>query len=113
MIQRQQSRRVAGQVNGDMQPCEMALSVPTVWDYLTSRVYADGSARTPSSLLVFTDSGTFKAMLKDPDAGLCCWVASNTLAGVIAALEAALGDPEHEWRQDRSKVGDQARRVKR
>ncbi len=113
MIQRQQNRRVAGQVTGSVEPCEMALMLPTVWDHLVSRVYADGTPRTPSSVLLFNDSGTFKAMLKDADAGLCCWVASNTLAGLFAALEAALLDPEHEWRQDRSKVGDQARRVKR
>lgn len=111
MIERQVARRVAGQEQGNITPCEWSLAVPTVFDYLTQRAYGDGSPRATSSVLLFNDAGIFKAMLKDSDAKLCCWVAADSLAGLFAALEAALCDPKHEWRADRSQAGDKARRV--
>lgn len=113
MIQRQANRKVAGVTEGEVVPCALALQLPTLFDYLTQRRYADGSARQTSSVLIFEEGGILKGMLRDRDLGLCCWVAGNSLEGLFAALEAALGDPEHEWRVDRQAAGQKATRVKK
>lgn len=113
MIQRQVARKVAGVSAGSVEVCNLALQLPNVFEYMTATAYADGSARRTSSLLLFNDQGFLKAMLRDADAGLCCWVGGNSLEGVLAALEAALCDPEHEWRVDRQASGQKATRVKK
>lgn len=111
MIQRQQARLVAGKTEGNVVPCEWSLLLPTVFDYLTERQYANGDPRRTSTITLFNDGGVLKAVLKDQDAGLDCWVASDSFAGLWAALEAALNDPKHEWRTSRNQAGDKARRV--
>lgn len=113
MISKQTARRVQGAANAEVAPCAMAVQMPLLFDHLTQRRYDDGSPRRTSSLLLFNDEGTLKLMLREPDAGLCCWVGGESLEGVFAALEAALGDPEHEWRVDRQQPGQKATRVKR
>lgn len=113
MLERQQARKVAGVTATEVSPCDFAVKMPTVFDYLTQTRYADGSPRQTASLLLFNDQGTLKVMLRDRDAGLCCWVGGESLEGVFAALEAALCDPDHEWRVDRQTSGQKATRVKR
>lgn len=83
---------------------------PILWSYMTQTKWQDGSARATSSLLLFADDGVLKAMLRDRDAGLCLWVAGATVTGLFDALEAAVSDSRADWRQDRVKPGDQARR---
>lgn len=113
MLQKPEQRRSVASAESSPEVCELALQWPQIYEYLTQRVYADGSPRQLSSLLLFTDGPMFRLMLKDPDAKLCCWVSGRSLAAAIAALEAALCDPEHEWRADRQQMGDSAKRVKR
>jgi len=113
MIKRLESRKVAGVSSSVVEVCNLALQLPTVFEYLTATAYADGTARRTSSLLLFNDAGTLKAMLRDQDAGLCCWVGGQSLEAVLAALEAALLDPDHEWRVDRQNPGQKATRVKK
>lgn len=89
------------------------IKYPQLWAYLSQKVWDDGTARQPSSLLVFEQDGIFKCMVRDKDAGLCCWVASPTLSELFSAIEAALVDPGTEWRVDRQQEGQAAKRVKR
>lgn len=86
---------------------------PLLWSFLTQNKWEDGSARQTSSVLMFSDDGVLKLMLRDRDAGLCLWVAAGTVMGLFDAVEAALGDPRADWRQDRVKPGDQASRVRK
>lgn len=90
-----------------------AKTYPVTWDYLTQTRWEDGSARLTATLLLFASEGILKGMLNDRDAQQTLWVASGTVMGVFAALEAALGDERADWRQDRRQVGDQARRSKK
>lgn len=86
---------------------------PTLWMYLTDTKWDDGSPREPASLLVFMQDGVLKGMLKDKNALACLWVASSTLGGLLAALEASLNDPSAEWRADRQGTAAAAKRIKR
>jgi hypothetical protein len=86
---------------------------PILWSYLTQTKWQDGSPRLTSSLLVFSDDGVLKAMLRDRDAGLCLWVAGGTMSGLFDALEAAVSDSKADWRQDRQQPGQTAKRITR
>lgn len=86
---------------------------PTLWAHLTSLQWDDGTPRETSSLMIFAGDGMLKAMLKDREAGLCLWVASDGLEKLLLVLEAALNDPQQEWRVDRQSKDQQASRVKR
>lgn len=113
MLEKPANRKVAG-ISAELPRDVRAVKeYPLLWDHLSQRKWADGSPRQTSSLMIFEQDGVLKAMLRDKDAGLCLWVASKSLYGVLGALEAALGDPEAEWRVDRQAEGQQAKRVKK
>lgn len=86
---------------------------PLLWAHLTQTAWEDGTSRVTSNLLIFTDGGHVKAMLRDRSSSLCLWIASSTLSDLFTAVELALQDPTVEWRQDRQAQGDVARRVKK
>jgi hypothetical protein len=85
---------------------------PMTWDYLTQATWEDGTVREVSTVMIIPEGGCVKIMLRDRAMGVCCWVASPTLTGFWEVLEAALRDPQHEWRTDRQ-VAPTARRVGR
>lgn len=84
---------------------------PTLWLYMTNRVYSDGSPRVPGSLLIFYQEGLIKGMLKDPDGERCLWMAARGPLGLLDCMEAALAEGQAEWREDRRKTGQQAKRL--
>lgn len=92
---------------------KFASAYPLLHSYLTQNRWPDGSPRETSSIILFVDGPTCKAMLRDKDEGLCLWVASTSLWLVFDVLEAKLADPAAEWRQDRQEAGQKASRVKK
>lgn len=106
-------RRVAGVSPLLVKDEKWEKAYPTLWAHLTQVQWDDGSSRQTSSLLVFAGDSTLKAMLRDREAGLCLWVAADSMDKLWKALEGSLNDPQAEWRVDRQAEGQQASRVKR
>lgn len=92
---------------------QMQQRCPLLWEYLTSTVFADGSKREPSTLLVFLQDGSLKAMLRDKEGERCLWVAGRSLVGLLDALDGQLADPMADWRPDRKAKGESAPRGRR
>lgn len=111
MLKKAEVRRVEGLPQTRLLPCEWAELLPSVWQYLTQDRWEDGSPRETSGLLLFCQDGLLKGMLRDKESGLCLWVTGQSLQGLLATLEAALGDPAAEWRVDRQAAGQKATRV--
>jgi hypothetical protein len=111
MLRKSEVRKSEDVPQARLLPCEWATLLPTTWAYLTQDRWEDGSPRETSGLLVFQQDGLLKAMLRDKNSGLCLWVTGQSLQGLLATLEAALGDPAAEWRQDRQQAGQKASRV--
>jgi len=86
---------------------------PTLWSHLTQSKWEDGSPRPTSSFLVFEQDGILKVMVRDKSAGQCLWLACHRLSDLLAAVELGLTDPSADWRIDRQKEGDLAKRVKK
>lgn len=104
-------RRVAGAVA--LNDPDAQREFPTLWDHLTQTRWEDGTARIPSTLMIFVADGMVKVMLRDRAEGLCLWVSAPNLASVWDAIELSLSDPSVEWRMDRQMEGQKASRVKK
>lgn len=113
LLKRGDQRRVGGAGGSLIEPDEFSAQYPVLWSHLTQVAWEDGQARETSNLLVFCQDGMLKAMLKDREHGLCFWTAAGSLTSLLGALEAGLCDPQAEWRVDRQKEGQQARRVRK
>lgn len=72
---------------------------PTLWEHLSCLQYPDGSKRETSCLVIVAEGGTWKGCLSDKDNERSLWRTSDSLLGLLIALEqaATLDDPR-EWR---------------
>lgn len=113
LLKRGDQRRVGGSGGMLVDHCDLSAKYPVLWSHLSQVAWEDGQVRETSNLLVFQQDGMLKAMLRDREHGLCFWTASGSLTGLLDALEAGLCDPQAEWRVDRQKEGQQARRVRK
>jgi hypothetical protein len=71
---------------------------PALWEWMTLPVYEDGSRRTLPTVNVFIDAGMVKAFANDRDQGLSACLTSDTLEGLLAALDDGLKADTLEWR---------------
>lgn len=71
---------------------------PTLWLYLSAKVWPDGEVRKRSSLVVFCEDGMLKGCLSDRDTDSSLWAASSTFSGLLEALEGRLTEDVPEWR---------------
>lgn len=80
---------------------DLDASCPALHEFLTLCQLPDGSARTPSTLLVFSEGGLWKACLNERDSGLNLWATAESLQGLWSELEARLTAPVVDWRPSR------------
>lgn len=71
---------------------------PTVYEYLVTSKWDDGSERESSTLSVFVEDGMLKIALNDRDQHRSLYVSAETLQGALAALEKAVSGSMPEWR---------------
>lgn len=74
---------------------------PALLEYLSVETWADGRARTTSTVLIFYDTGACKACLNDRDNGRVAFVSAGSPETVLAALERGLEDDTLDWRAAR------------
>jgi len=55
--------------------------------------------RAPATLTIVCEDGVVKAGLRDRDREMSLWVSSETVGGVFAALEEALGERPVRWKK--------------
>jgi len=71
---------------------------PTLHAFMTL-TEEDGKPRSPSSLVIFTEDGQWKACLSEKDANLKLWRSADTMEKVFLALEKALASGQADWRK--------------
>lgn len=75
---------------------------PCLWAFLTATTWPeDGKSREPGSILLFTQEGALKIMLKDRDQGLVAFWTGASLQGLLEAVERDLDAGAGDWRRDR------------
>lgn len=73
---------------------------PHLIEYLTSVVYADGTARQPSTLIVVADGNGWRGCVADKDNDRTLWKAAGSVLDLLTLLEQALAeDDPAAWRQ--------------
>lgn len=77
---------------------EFAERFPVLLMYLSDTKWDDGSAREPSTITLFIESGTFKAALNDRDGKRSMYVSAGSLRAVLDALEANVSEDRGDWR---------------
>ncbi len=82
-----------------------AKDYPTLYEHLTATTWEDGTARIPSSIIMFAEEGMLKACLSERNDQMSLWASGNGLKGVLKALEGALNTPAPQWRKQKSQGG--------
>jgi len=113
LLKKGDQRRVGGAGGLLVEPCELSGRYPVLYSHLTQVMWEDGAPRETSNVLIFQQDGMLKGMLRDREHGLCYWTAAGSITGLLEALEAGLCDPQAEWRVDRQKEGQMAKRVRK
>jgi len=83
---------------------------PGLWEFMTEISWGDGKPRTPATVNVFAESGTWKACLHDRATGLVAFVASPSFLGLWTVLEKGLQDDKLDWRASSARPGQGSRR---
>jgi len=82
---------------------------PSVWAYLHSTVWEDGSPREPATLILLVDLGRWKVCLSDRANNRVAWLSADTLGGLLEGLEAGLVEDKLDWRRAKAPPGRRGR----
>lgn len=82
---------------------EMSATQPALHAYLTSLEGPDGEVRRPASLTVFFEEGMCKGVLNDRAEERSLWASSDSLAGLLAAMDGLLQGVCPPWRKQGQK----------
>ncbi len=111
-LKKDEVRKVEGGTNGVKDP-GAEKRFPRLFAHLTQTSWEDGTPRETSSVILFSQDGCYKAMLRDKAAALCLWVACPQLEKLLDVLEQSLADEKSVWRVDRAAGGQRSSRVKK
>ena len=89
---------------------DWASRFPACLEYMTARKTPDGRPREVATLMLVADEDGLKGCLNDRQTGHQLWVTSDTVDGLIAALEAALTSPRPNWRRSKWAGKDQKKK---
>jgi len=88
---------------------EFEKKYPTLWAFLTDTTWSTGETRETGSVLIFSQEGQWKAMIKDKDSGHIAFVTKGTFKTLLEALERGLVEEKLDWRADAFKAKSRKR----
>lgn len=83
---------------------EFEKKYPMLWAFLTDEKWSSGETRETGSVLIFTQEGQWKAMVKDKDSAHIAFVTKGTFKTLLDALERGLVEEKLDWRPDAFKA---------
>lgn len=79
-------------------------SLQSLKEHMTTCVYpGTNTPRETTTVTMFYDQGQIKVFLNDRDNGVATCVSSSSWDALWIAVEAALNDPDTEWREGKKK----------
>lgn len=78
---------------------------PALAEFLAASTWEDGAPRVTGSMLLFFESGRWKACLSDREQGLVAFLTLPSLSSALSCAEEALRDQGLEWRAKREDGG--------
>jgi len=79
--------------------------MPTLWEFLTTRAWEDGTDRETGTLLVFVEEGLVKVCLCNRDTGHVGFISGRTWADALASCEKHLAADTVDWRLSKGARG--------
>lgn len=76
----------------------MLKEFPVLHAFMT-QLEEDGKARTPSSLVIFSEDGVWKGCLTERDANVKLWRTGDSINKLLQAFEKALASGQADWRR--------------
>lgn len=95
----------AGGLTRELASSDAAALWPHVMEYVTGECWADGSARTTASLLLFYETGLFKVCLNDRACERTGWATGPTPEQALSSLDKMLASDGLEWRKAKAQPG--------
>lgn len=80
---------------------DLEAEYPCIYEYLTARLFSDGSERETATLLLFAAEGVWKCCLNDRAEERSLWATGYTHGAAMGALEAMLDNSTGEWRRSK------------
>jgi hypothetical protein len=84
---------------------EDARAYPNLVEFLALTKYTDGTRRITGSVNLFVEDGRLKVCFNDRDVCQVAFRVMDALDTLLAGLEAALEDPDLDWRKSRENGG--------
>lgn len=94
-----------GRSRGSLAASDFARLYPTLFEWLETDQWDDGSARETTTLFIFADGGVLKVMMKDRDGKQVAFLSADSLDGLLGGLERGLADGSIVWKPDRPPAG--------
>lgn len=79
-----------------------ALEHPTLWEWLVTPCWEDGSSRLLPSLTIFVENATLKVCLNDKACQRVCFLTSTSIEGLLSEAESALLAGTLDWRASKT-----------
>lgn len=81
------------------------LKHPALVEFMTLEAFDDGQLRQTTTVLLFSESGVYKACVSDRDGGRVAFVTAGGLVSLLDAVEAGLQQSSLDWRPARKWKG--------
>jgi hypothetical protein len=76
-----------------------AKKFPCMFELMTCAILPGGEVRKPSSLLVFTEDGSWKGCLTERELEVSLWCTQGSFQALLEGLEERLTVPQPDWRK--------------
>jgi hypothetical protein len=80
-------------------------SLPTLWEFLASQAYEDGTGRVTGTVMVFVEQGRVKAWVHDRDNERQAFITGQSPDDLLAVLNDSLEADDLDWRPTGRKPG--------
>lgn len=85
--------------------CELAMEIPSLYEWITATRYDDGATRTPGSLTIFSGTdGTLRCCTNDKDTQEMFFTTGSTLSELLRRVDRALAEGTADWRSSRKSM---------
>jgi len=79
-------------------PCGLSEKFLHLWRFIADDRWDDGTVRMPGTVTVLVDQGWIKAAVSDKEARATAFVTSDSLEGLLRAIDRGLQEEALEWR---------------
>jgi hypothetical protein len=106
MLKKRESSASSGNsVGKSPEPCGLALTFPTLFEFISLSKWPDGSTRATGTITLIGEGGLLKAAVHDRDGARSAFVSARSLTVLLENLEEGLAADDLDWRDKPTEGG--------